>query len=239
MSVEYDKHFEKLFEIWIAAEKEGYHRAEYCLGILFLSTGKAELLPKAVALLKRAAKQKYAFTVGSMVKPRKQSRNYSTYAMFALGRCYENGLGVRRNYKSALKWYKAAEANITSDLVNYPDPWGDAESARISRLINNEAYFGEKASEEDALFEDISRANEGDAAAQNRLGHRYYYGQGVEKNVDLALELLKESARGEIEAAIHKLADHFESEGNYKEAARYFRAYTEIQIKDRRRRLGW
>ena len=239
MSVEYDKHFEKLFEIWIAAEKEGYHRAEYCLGILFLSTGKAELLSKAVLLLKRAAKQKYAYTVGLMVKPRKQSRNYSTYAMFALGRCYENGLGVRRNYKSALKWYKAAEANITSDLVNYPDPWGDAESARIRYLINKEAVFGEKPNEEETLMQDISRVKEGDTAAQNLLGHRYYYGQGVEKNVDLALELFEESARGGNEAAIHKLADHFESEGNYIEAARYLRAYTEIQIKDRRRRLGW
>lgn len=220
--IEFSQSFTTLSIIWKSAEKKD-RKAEYQLALLYLSTGKADLISKAVALLKRSARQRYV------------------YAMLELGKCYENGRGVKKSYFSAIRWYKSVDDTVTYDLMNTPDPVSDAQRAWIRLLSQDEDYFGfgkDTETEEEKLEKDISGARDEDHAAQNRLGHRYYYGQGVKKDIPRALELFKAASDRGNEAATLNLAVHFEGEGNYKTSVVYYRKYAEMQIKYRRRRLG-
>lgn len=221
--IEFSQSFAALSKIWKSAEKKD-KKAEYQLALLYLSTGKADLISKAVALLKRSARQRYV------------------YAMLELGKCCENGRGVRKSYFSAIRWYKSVDDTVTYDLMNTPDTVADAERAWIRFLSLDEDYFGfgkDTETEEEKLEKDISGAEEGDADAQYRLGRRYNDGRGVKRDPQKALELFKLSAKQGNEDAIRYLADHFEREKNYKEAAFYYREYAIKQINFRKARLEW
>ena len=209
MKVEYSRSLQFFSDLWKRAEVSKDRKAEYQLALLYLSIGKEA---EAVPLLRRSAKQKY------------------TDAMFALGVCCETGRGVRRDNKAAIKWYKAAANGVTNDLMTNPYPEEAAARKLVQFLMRDEDLYGfGKAEDKDPDAAEI----------QNRLGHKYYYGQGAERNISRAVELFKESAKSGNEAATQSLAEHFEKEKNYKESVKYYKKYAEMQIKYRRRRLGW
>ena len=222
--VEFSQSFKVFSKLWNDAERRKDKKAEYQLALLYLSAGKPELTEKAVLLLKRSARQRY------------------TGAMLELGKCYEEGRGVRKNYRSAIRWYKSVDDTVTYDLMNAPDPVSDAERAWIRFLSLDEDYFGfgkDTRTEEEKFEKDFSGAAEGDADAQYRLGLRYNDGRGVKRDPQKAFELFKLSAKQGNEDAIRHLAEHFEREKNYKDAAFYYREYAIKQINFRKARLGW
>ncbi len=212
MKIELSRSLRFISDLWKRAEISKDRKAEYQLALLYLSTGKTGLISKAVLLLKRSAKQKY------------------TDATFALGVCFETGRGVMRDNKAAVKWYKAAANGVTNDLMTNPDPEEAAARKLVQFLMRDEDLYG---------FGKNPDEEPDDAGTLNRLAHKLYYAQGAERDIGRAVELFKESAMSGNEAATQSLAEHFEKEKNYKESVKYYKKYAEMQIKYRRRRLGW
>ena len=167
--------------------------------------------------------------------------------MYALGICYELGKGVRRNYYQAVHWYIRTDQNITDDLVNHPDPIGDAAQAAIRRYFEDEEFAefvdetldNEKDETDDSFAADKEAAWSGDAEAQNRLGHRYFHGNGTQQDIVQAIHWYRESAKGGCEAGMLHLAEYYKNRKQYKEAAKWYRQYVEARIKWRNKRLGW
>ena len=229
MKIEYSEQFKKLINLWDKAVIQQEKHAQYILASFYrkLQTDTAD--KKAFDLYKKSAKQGY------------------TEAMYALGICYELGKGIRKNYYQAVRWYIRTDQNITDDLVNNPDPVGDAAQDTLRRYFEDEEFSefvdealdNEKDETDDSFAADKEAAWSGDAEAQNRLGHRYYYGNGTEQNLEEAFYWYRESAKGGCEAGMLHLAEYYERRKQYKEAAKWYRQYVEARIKWRKERLGW
>lgn len=229
MKVEYSEQFKKLIKVWDKAVIQKEKHAQYTLASFYLKLQTEAADKKAFDLYKKSAKQR------------------CTEAMYALGICYELGKGVRRNYYQAVHWYICTDENITNDIMNNPDPIGDAAQAAIRRYFEDEEYAEfvdelldtEKAETDDFFGADEEAAQSGDAEAQNRLGHRYFYGNGTQRDIVQAIYWYRESAKGGCEAGMLHLAEYYKSRRQYKEAAKWYRQYVEARIKWRNKRLGW
>lgn len=229
MKVEYSEQFKKLIKVWDKAIIQKEKQAQYTLASFYLKLQTEAADKKAFDLYKKSAKQRY------------------TEAMYALGICYELGKGVRRNYYQAVHWYICTDENITNDIMNNPDPIGDAAQAAIRRYFEDEEYAEfvdelldtEKAETDDSFAADEEAARSGDAEAQNRLGHRYFYGNGTQRDIVQAIHWYRESAKGGCEAGMLHLAEYYRNRKQYKEAAKWYRQYVEARIKWRNKRLGW
>lgn len=225
MQINYSGPLKRMLELKELAEKKNDEQAQFQLAELYIASKNPALLSEAVELYKKSAKQGF------------------TDAKFALGRCYEEGIGVRKNYRGAIEWYKAAEISITNDLFKYPDPVGEADRARLDSLVESGIF--------DMLMDSIDYDNEptletdecnaelGDADAQNSLGCRYKVGKDVEKDISKAFYWFHKSAEQGYEAGMLHLAELYEKTKNYKEAAKWYRRYTEMRIQWRNERLGW
>lgn len=229
MKVEYSEQFKNLIKVWDKAVIQKEKHAQYTLASFYLKLQTEAADKKAFDLYKKSAKQR------------------CTEAMYALGICYELGKGVRRNYYQAVHWYICTDENITNDIMNNPDPIGDAAQAAIRRYFEDEEYAEfvdelldtEKAETDDFFGADEEAAQSGDAEAQNRLGHRYFYGNGTERDIVQAIHWYRESAKGGCEAGMLHLAEYYKNRKQYKEAAKWYRQYVEARIKWRNKRLGW
>lgn len=225
MQINYSGPLKRMLELKELAEKKNDEQAQFQLAELYIASKNPALRSEAVELYKKSAKQGF------------------TDAKFALGRCYEEGIGVRKNYRGAIEWYKAAEISITNDLFKYPDPVGEADRARLDSLVESGIF--------DMLMDSIDYDNEptleteecnaelGDADAQNSLGCRYKVGKDVEKDISKAFYWFHKSAEQGYEAGMLHLAELYEKTKNYKEAAKWYRRYTEMRIQWRNERLGW
>lgn len=229
MKVEYSEQFKNLIKVWDKAVIQKEKHAQYTLASFYLKLQTEAADKKAFDLYKKSAKQR------------------CTEAMYALGICYELGKGVRRNYYQAVHWYICTDENITNDIMNNPDPIGDAAQAAIRRYFEDEEYAEfvdelldtEKAETDDFFGADEEAARSGDAEAQNRLGHRYFYGNGTQRDIVQAIHWYRESAKGGCEAGMLHLAEYYRNRKQYKEAAKWYRQYVEAKIKWRNERLGW
>ena len=228
MKVEYSEQFKKLIKVWDKAIIQKEKQAQYTLASFYLKLQTEAADKKAFDLYKKSAKQRY------------------TEAMYALGICYELGKGVRRNYYQAVHWYICTDENITNDIMNNPDPIGDAAQAAIRRYFEDEEYAEfvdelldtEKAETDDSFAADEEAARSGDAEAQNRLGHRYFYGNGTQRDIVQAIHWYRESAKNGCEAGMLHLAEYYRNRKQYKEAAKWYRQYVEARIKWRNERRG-
>ena len=97
----------------------------------------------------------------------------NTNALYNVGRCYEEGIGVKQDFSKAFDWYKkaAAEGDFRAMccmggyfLTGNPVPYEPAKAFQ--------------------LFEKAANANI--PAAQYNLSVLYRYGEGTEKDVEKA-----------------------------------------------------
>lgn len=109
---------------------------------------------------------------------RKAAEKGGASAQARLGDCYFYGNGVLQSIETAATWYEKA-ARV-----------GNADAQYGLANIHLKKYEFSKANE---LFR--KAAENGQAAAQGRLGNDYYKGNGVEKNIIVALEWHKKAAQ--------------------------------------------
>ena len=103
-----------------------------------------------------------------------ENGNYEYMNM--LGTCYENGLGVNRDLKEALRCFREGAEKGMPDCIN---SLGYCYDLGIGVPVDKTAAFG--------YFKTASEA--GYAHATNNLAMCYEYGFGVKQNLDMAMQV--------------------------------------------------
>lgn len=231
MEVTYDLKFKKFLDLWNKAEKGKGKKAQYKLGSLYFKSNHPNAAAYAFQFFKKSAKQGFAD------------------AAYMLARCYHEGVGIRKNYKIAIKWYITADNDVTNDIWDDPGDI-DRELSEIYRKYLEDDEFAEeideKVDEEVNLREEqlsieniINTALSGSSDAQQCLGFYYYYGNGFEKDIQEAIFWYEKAAAQGNDTAMYRLAEHYNKTGQYKESAEWYRNYIEERIKWRNERLNW
>lgn len=193
-------------EMWEIAGRRRAADAQFSQVLTHIRSGTPDAMAKAFDLFKRSGAHNF------------------TEAQFAAGWCCEHGCGTKRNYPQAIRWYKRAENNVTSDVMSAFDPVGEAENARLQLYFECEPY---------------AAAVSGDAIGMLHLGHRHYYGQDVACDQAEGIRWYHRAAEAGSDAAMSRLAQIYEADKHYKEAARWYRRYAAERIRWRNQRLNW
>ena len=122
MDVEISQQVQDWVELWQDANRKNDPRAQYRLATLYAASSDVEAEKKAFEWYKKSAAQGF------------------TDACFFLGKCYEDGKGTRKNYRQAVRWYKAAQRGVSDDLMEHPAPMDRIEDAMVQRYMEYEAY---------------------------------------------------------------------------------------------------
>ena len=109
-------------ELWEIAGRRREADAQFAQALAHIRSGTPDAMAKAFDLFKRSGAHNF------------------TEAQFAAGWCCEHGCGTKRNYPQAIRWYKRAENNVTSDVMSAFDPVGEAENARLRLYFECESY---------------------------------------------------------------------------------------------------
>ena len=214
-------------ELWEVVGQRQNADAQFSQALKYICRGTQTAMTKAFVLLKRSA-----------------SRGF-TEAQFAAGWCCEYGCGTKLSYRQAIRWYKRAENNVTSDVMSAFDPVGEAENARLRLYFECESYAAavdallDAQEREDSFMADYEAAVGGDATGMLYLGHRYYYGQDVACDQAEGIRWYHRAAEAGSDAAMSRLAQIYEADKHYKEAARWYRRYAAERIRWRNQRLNW
>lgn len=214
MEIIYTHPLLNILALWNQTAKRKEPVASIRLALLYIKSRDPEQTKKAVSLLRRAAK------------------GGAAEAKYALGICYERGYGVRKNGKQAVRWYKEAERQVCDDLFQLPDPAADCMNATMQdpeQIAAVEEFLNQE-TVEPSVEELQNLAHQGDAKAQNELGHRYAYGRGVAQNWKLAIFWSRRAALQGCEASMRRLAEYFMEIGEDWKAAQWYRNYAETQL---------
>lgn len=104
-------------------------------------------------------------------------------AQVTLARAYETGVGVPRDMKKAVRWYKRAATPASGNTPVYMAPVGDQRYGQVQNIQTGPAVPG-------------------DIWAQYRLGEIYLAGDGVEQSRRRARNWLRRAAdNGHVQAA--------------------------------------
>ena len=225
MEITYLKPLQNLLTLYNNAQNKRDAKAQFQLAEMLLRSKKPSAEKTAVEWLQKASKQG------------------SADARFALGCCCETGTGVRKNCRQAVEWYKLVDDAIFDWFYTHKDPIEDAVREVIRQYDEDEEFAAaldemiENDRQEDSFEADLAAAENGDAEAQNRLGHRYYYGRDVEMDREKAVYWYTRSAEQGYDAGIAHLAWHYETEKNYMEAAKWYGRYAKCRLDWFRARL--
>ncbi|MHB9147215.1 MAG: patatin-like phospholipase family protein [Candidatus Amoebophilus sp.] len=155
-------------------------------------------------------------------------------AEFHLGRMYENGWDLAKNWEKAILWYqRAANQNHTEAQYRLGRIYENGRQAKKDEQMAAQWY--EKAAiqgnrvAQNALCSMYERAvRQGCPKAQYNLGKMYYNGWGVDKNYQEAVEWFQKAANQGLAWAQYQLGYMYEyPKGllqNYKEAAKWYQA---------------
>lgn len=214
-------------ELWEIANRRRSADAQFAQALEHIRSGTPDAMAKAFDLFKRSGAHNF------------------TEAQFAAGWCCEHGCGTKRSYPQAIRWYKRAENNVTSDVMSAFDPVGEAENALLRLYFECEPYaaavdaFLDAQERGDSFMADYEAAVGGDAIGMLRLGHRYYYGQDVACDQAEGIRWYHRAAKAGCDAAMSRLAAIYEADKHYKEAAKWYRRYAAERIRWRNQRLNW
>ena len=187
---------------------------------------------------------------------RKAAEQGLEVAQYVLGGCYAEGKGVAKDFVQAVKWWRKADeqgagmatyylgccyANgegVARDLVEayaylIQVKWGEARRKLATlemEMTPEQIVAGQKRSK--GLQNEIATkirmaADQGDADAQYRMGHRYAIGDGAEINLVESLKWYRQAAEnGQVEAQYRLGFIYEQGRGvpvDYVEAARWWR----------------
>ncbi len=113
---------------------------------------------------------------------RKAAEQGNAEAQIMLGCCYENGKGVEKDYSETIKWYRMAakQGNVEAQF-------------KLAVLYSEKDVNGQANHQEEVKWYRLA-AKQGHTQAQLLLGLCFYFGDGVEKNMDEALKWIRLSA---------------------------------------------
>ena len=159
----------------------------------------------------------------------------------------EKGKDKKAQYKLGSLCFKSKhpDALITYDIWNNPSKTDKEESKLFQKYLDDDEFANKIDEKLDVREEQmnidniINTALSGSSDAQNRLGYYYYNGNEFEKDIQEAIFWYEKAAAQGNDAAMERLAEHYNKTGQYKESAEWYRRYTEERIKWRNERLNW
>ena len=134
--------------------------------------------------------------------------------------------------------YGKITPELIDSITNTAESGDVASQKYLMDLYDGGAGYIED-DQEESVYWTQKAAENGDTRAMEKLGERYYYGRGVERDLKTAFYWLKKATAQGCESSVHLLGVHYYSFKNYKEAAKWYRAYALLRIKWRNKRLGW
>ena len=150
-------------------------------------------------MTKGLSKRSRAPRIESLIQ---QARGGDTSAACSVGYAYDVGVGIRRNEREALRWYRRAYRDGSSTAAN-----------NISTIYRDRREFRRS-------FQWMTRAvrlGDGDAAVA--VGYRAQYGIGTRKNIALARRIFRRAMRskditgyGREEAMYHMALTYLDEE---------------------------
>ena len=164
---------------------------------------------------------------------RKAAEQGHVFAQATLGSLYAEGVrGVEKDYPQALMWFICAAARgdmealeFRDSLANRMTPTQITEAQRLAREFKPQNVYTKSLQEFKALGE------QGDVAAQFKVGLIYYKGQGVPPDYPEAINWFKKAALQGHPLAQYNAGYMYEKgEGtpqDYVEAAKYYRRAAE------------
>ncbi len=194
--------FERLLDL-LHAESSGNPAAQCELAVMLLKTETYENRRRALVQFRDLAHGEYTTS--------------QTNARFMLGVCYENGFGVSKSYKSAVRWYRKAVGNIyRNDLTKNPDPVSERGIKRLTELTEgrdfdealDEILFDETSDESVDCVTDSAEA--GDVESQEYLMELYDLGtRNVPEDKEEALYWAQKAAENGSVKAMEYVADQY------------------------------
>ncbi|WP_058953040.1 SEL1-like repeat protein [Clostridium tyrobutyricum] len=131
---------------------------------------------------------------------------------------FANGIGVEKNYNTALQWFKKAAEQGNTEAQNW-----------IGAMYEKE--LGVEKNYKEALKWYRKAADQGDANGQYNIGYMYMEGLGVEKNYEEAVKwYLKAGNQGDAEAQSwlgYLYREGLGVERNYEEAVKWYKKAAE------------
>lgn len=202
--ITYSPELQRLFDIWHRAKDFNDANAQFKLGEYFLKSRQRGAQQKAFSLFKKLANQGYT--------------QVQTDAQYMLGRCYENGYGITKSYQRAICRYEKAAYNVSSDLVNNPDPVGEEANKALEEMIEENDGNIDKALDmilygmitPELIDSTAEAAESGDIDAQKYLMNLYSTGGGdIEENYEESAYWAEKAARNGNTEAMNKLGHMF------------------------------
>ena len=236
-----------------SSEKSGLKEAQFALGNIYYNKGDYS---KAVDLFYKAAEQGFApaqnrlgecYAEGKIANRKDYDKAAAWYqkavkqdnnakALFNLGRCYENGWGVKQSLHEAANQYVAAAKQGLKEAQNklgdfYLHGWGgiptDKKNAvrcylKAAAQEYPEAMFNlgscnangwgvKQKDEKNAVIWYREAAKLGYAPAKLELGECYEKGKGVPKDYSQMVNYYREAANRNNVKAMYKLAECYEN----------------------------
>ena len=197
--------------------EQGNAEAQFNLGSLYYQGwGVPQDYKEAVKWLRKAAEQGHVFSQST------------------LGTVYAEGVqgGVEKDYPQALMWFIFAAAQGDMEAMGFRDtlanrmtPAQITEAQKLAREFRPQDVYAKSLKESKAF------AEQGDIAAQFKLGLIYYKGQGVRSDYQEALNWFKKAAlQGHVLSQYNAGYMNEKGEGtpqDYIEAAKYYRQAAE------------
>ncbi len=118
-------------------------------------------------------------------------------AQYQVGIRFEEGWGVKKSYKKALKYFRLAADQGHQD-------------AQISLALCLETEFGTQPSDEQAFYYYQLASNQGNPIAQAMVGKYYEEGKIVERDLTKAISYYQQAADQEVRIAWDYLAEAYE-----------------------------
>ena len=171
---------------------------------------------------------------------KKSAANGLTDAMYALGKCYEFGIGVKKDITSAICWYMQTDDNILGDVWEKPSIEADAEETHLHEYFNNPSYqkiidamIDEREREENLkTFDDyLEAAQNGDEKAQYAVGNIYSVGNlEVDKDEEKAVYWWEQSAENGNDDAMKRLGEYYKKSRQKEKAVIWYRKYAKSRL---------
>ena len=202
---------------WLTkAADDGYAKAQLALGAMYLTGDSERMIDQNYSLSEKyllmAAEKDNADAQGflsmlyidmeeydkALIWARKASQLNQPWALYSLGRIYDEGLGVETNHLEGLKWFeRAAEA-------------GYADAQNVCGNIYVNADFVEHNPEKSFKYYQMAAA-QGHGYGMLNLGTCYMNGDGTAKNLALGEEWIRKAADVGVEEAIDFVKEVFDN----------------------------
>lgn len=254
-NITYSPELPLLFDIWHRAADLNDVNAQFHLACCFVKSKQKSTQKKAFAFFKKLANQEYTTvqTNAQYMLAQCYENGYGiTKSYPQAGKWYKK---VRINANNDV--YKAFEVEInkvieatldepdhdeiTHEIVGCVTESAEGGDVDLQKYLMELYQFGEGSIEpnyEEYAYWAEKAAENGDTEAMCKIGTMYYDGRGVKQNYKKALYWLhKAAAQGEADAAF-LIGCYYNSQKQYKTAAKWYRICAELSIKRRNKKLS-